>query len=143
METYEVNGDEFDGVQELLDAVGVLEFEDDGVVLDEEIVFFDPPEYPIYLVMPPEILEMESFVGKPRKAKCWKDIVHKNAIILQQFVDSVKDEFEETIRIECSTDIMTYFSDKLLREALDVNHITLNRDLEESTICLYKENSND
>lgn len=143
MTYYEPVGNEFDNIPETENIVGISDTEEFNPVLDEEIVFFDPPEYPIYLAMPPEILEMESFVGKPRKSKCWKDIVHKNAIILQQFVDSVKDEFQETIRIECSTDIMTYFSDKLLREALDDNHITLNRDLEESTICLYKENRND
>lgn len=142
MEPYEVDGDELDGVQESVES-DVLEFEDDGVVLEEEISFFDTQDYPIYITLTPDILEMESFVGKTRKSRCWKDIVTANAIILQQFVDSVKDEFRETIRIECSTDIMTYFSDKLLREALDDNHITLNRDLEESTICLYKENRND
>lgn len=141
MEPYEVNGDELDGVQESVES-DVLEFEDDGAVLEEEILFFDTQDYPLYFTLTPDILEMESFIGKPRKSRCWKDIVAANETILQQFVDSIKDEFKETVYIECSTDIMTYLSDKVLRSTLEAMNIVLNRDSEESTVCLYKEKRN-
>lgn len=96
-------------------------------------------EYPITLDFDPESLQMESYAGKVRKTRCWKNIIADNRKTLAEFVTYIKEEFPDTSRIRASQDVLEYLKDKLLREDIYGGIFFYDESLGRNTIVLAKE----
>ena len=95
--------------------------------------------YPITLDFDPESLQMESYAGKVRKTRCWKNIIADNRKALAEFVSYVKEEFQDTSKIHISYDVLEYLKDKLLREDIYGGVLFYDASLDRNTIVLVKE----
>ena len=108
-------------------------------VNEEEIKDILVPQYPFTLEFNPEELEMASYAGVVRKTKCWKDIVKENALKYNQFLESIKEEFPEVVKIRMSANVFEYFKDKLLNTDFFKTWITIDEELEDDTLILESE----
>lgn len=95
--------------------------------------------YPITLDFDPESLQMESYAGKVRKTRCWKNIIADNRKALAEFVSYVKEEFQDTSKIHISYDVLEYLKDKVMREDIHGGVLFYDASLDRSTIVLVKE----
>lgn len=95
--------------------------------------------YPLTLDFAPESLQMESYAGKVRKTRCWKNIIADNRKALAEFVTYIKEEFPDTSKIHISYDVLEYLKDKLLREDIHGGILFYDESLDRNTIVLAKE----
>ena len=122
----------------VLDITGLITGEMEEGAFDE-LVDSLSSEYPITLDFYPESLQMESYAGKIRKTRCWKNIIADNRKIVSEFVTYVKEEFPETSKVHISQDVLEYLKDKLLREDIYGGIFFYDESLGRNTIVLVKE----
>lgn len=122
----------------VLDITGLITGEMEEGAFDE-LVDSLSSEYPITLDFDPESLQMESYAGKVRKTRCWKNIIADNRKIVSEFVTYVKEEFPDTSKVHISKDVLEYLKDKLLREDIYGGIFFYDESLGRNTIVLVKE----
>lgn len=134
----EVHSNDTSNETSVLDVTGSItgEMEDEAL---NELSDSLSVEYPVTLDFDPKSLNMESYAGKVRKTRCWKNIIADNRKILSEFVTYVKEEFPDTSRIHISYDVLEYLKDKLLREDIYGGIFFYDESLGRNTIVLVKE----